>query len=318
MKSIRVHQFGGPEVLQLEEVPDPTPGEGQVVVRLMAIGVNPVETYIRAGRYGPRQFPFTPGSDGGGVVERVGAAVKSVKTGDRVYVHGTLSGAYAERALCSAGQVHPLPDELSFEQGAAVGVPYVTAHFALFERAQLTKQDVALIHGASGGVGLAAVQMAAPLATVIGTAGTPEGRGLVAEQGAQHVIDHTDPDHLQHAMKLTGGRGVDVFIEMAAHTNLGRDLPILARHGRVVVVGSRGPVEITPRDLMGANADIRGMTILNISESQLSQIHESIGKGLRDKTLRPIVSRRFPLAQAPQAHEAVLAPGAMGKIVLTT
>ena len=127
MNAIRVHQFGEPDVLKLEEVPDPTPGPAQVVVRIKAVGVNPVETYIRAGRYGPRQFPFTPGIDGAGVIESVGPGVKRWKKGDRVYVAGSISGTYAEVSLCDAKKVHRLPENVSFEEGAALGVPAATA-----------------------------------------------------------------------------------------------------------------------------------------------------------------------------------------------
>src|SRR6478735_8264468 len=131
MRAIRVHQFGGPEVLQLEDLPIPTPGPGQVVVRAKAIGVNPVETYIRAGNYGPKSFPYTPGNDAAGTIESVGPGVTTFKPNDRVYVAGALSGAYAELILADAKNVHPLPNNCTFQQGAALGVPYATAYRAL-------------------------------------------------------------------------------------------------------------------------------------------------------------------------------------------
>jgi NADPH:quinone reductase len=317
MKSIRVHQFGDPQVMKLEEIPDPKPGSGQVLVRIHAIGVNPVETYVRAGKYGPRQFPFTPGSDAAGTVESIGPNVTRFKPGQRVYTSGTVTGAYAQIALCEEAQVHPLPERISFEQGAALGVPYATAYYGLYKRANARAGETVLVHGASGGVGTAAVQLArAAGLTVIGTAGTDAGRKLVAEQGAQHVLDHAASDYLKQIMALTGEAGVDLILEMAAHINLGKDLTVLAKDGRVIVIGSRGPVEINPRDAMGKDADIRAMTLMNATPKDLAGIHAALIAGLENGALRPIVGKKLPLSEAAKAHEAVLAPGSHGKIVL--
>ena len=317
MKAIRVHQFGGPEVLKLEEVPEPQPGPGQVLVRVRAIGVNPVETYVRDGKYGPRQFPFTPGADAGGIVEKVGPNVTRFKACDRVYTAGSITGAYAELALCEEWQVHPLPDKVSFAQGAALGVPYGTAYYAIYLRAHAIAGETVFVDGASGGVGTAAVQLCrAAGMTVIGTAGTEQGTKLVAEQGAHHVLNHHAPDYLQQLMKITDGRGVEVVLEMAAHLNLGKVLAVVAKFGRVIVVGSRGPVEINPRDTMGRNADIRGMTLMNATQQELKGIHAALVEGLRNGTLRPVIGKTFKLAEAAKAHEAILAPGSYGKIVL--
>jgi NADPH2:quinone reductase len=318
MKSIRIHQFGGPEVLQLEDVPDPKVAEGQVLVRVRAIGVNPVETYIRSGKYGPRDFPFTPGSDAAGIVEAVGANVKKVKPGDRVYTSGSLTGAYAEKALAKDSQIHRLPDNVSFEQGAALGVPYATAYQALFNRAQARAGEIVLVHGATGGVGIAAVQMArAHGLTVVGTGSTEQGRKLVREQGAHDVLDHSRPDYLQELMTLTGGQGVNLILEMLANVNLGKDLTALAKKGRVVVIGSRGYVEITPRDTMMRDADIRGMTLFNATDDELRGIHAALVAGLENSTLRPIVGKTLPLVDAARAHVEIINGKAHGKIVLT-
>jgi NADPH2:quinone reductase len=191
MKAISVSEFCGPEVLRLVVLADPTPAEGQVSVRVQAIGVNPVDTYIRAGAHAVRpQLPYTPGSDAAGVVDAVGDGIKHLSKGDRVYLAGTISGAYAEIALCNASQVHPLPRQLSFSQGAAVGVPYATAYRALFHRAGARAGEIVLVHGGSGGVGTAAVQLArAAGMTVIATGGSEQGRRSVIEQGAHHVLD---------------------------------------------------------------------------------------------------------------------------------
>jgi len=317
MKAIRVHAFGGPEVLGLEEVPVPAPTAGQVLVKLHATGVNPVETYFRSGTNPNIKLPWTPGMDGAGVIESVGEGVTDLKPGDRVYTFETLTGSYAQFTLCEARGVCPLPERISFTQGAALGVPYATAHRALFHRARALAGEVVFIHGASGGVGLAATQFArAAGLTVIGSAGTEAGRKLVVDNGAHHVVDHRAPGYIEIVMRLTGGRGVDIVLEMLANVNLGKDLPLLAKHGRVIVIGSRGTVEITPRDVMSRDADVRAMTLFNATPAELAGIHAGVAAGLENGTLRPIVGRELPLADAAKAHIAVLEPGALGKIVL--
>jgi NADPH:quinone reductase len=320
MNAIRVHEFGGPEVLRLEEVPKPQPGAGQVLVRMRAIGVNPVETYIRAGTYAYKPaLPYTPGNDGAGVVEQVGADVNEFKPGDRVYIAGSISGTYAEFALCRTAQVHPLPANVSFAQGAAMGTPYATAYRGLFQRAHAKAGETVLVHGASGGVGTAAVQLArARGLRVFDTAGSDEGRKLAREQGAHEVFDHHAPDHFIQIMKATGDRGVDVIVELLANVNLGKDLTILAKGGRVAIIGSRGRVEIDPRDSMQRDADLRGMAMPNTSPQDLASIHAALVAGLENGTLRPVIGQEFPLTEAAKAHRAVIEPGAFGKIVLRT
>ena len=151
---------------------------------------------------------------------------------------------------------------------------------------------------------------------VIGTAGTEAGRQLVAKQGADHLLDHHKEGYLDEAMALTGGKGVDLILEMLANVNLGKDLPLLAKFGRVVVIGSRGTVEINPRDTMGRDAEILGMTLANVAPDALRAIHADLVAGLGDGTLRPVVGREIPLAEAPRAHEEVIGSPAHGKIVL--
>lgn len=319
MKAIRVHEFGGPDVMRLEEVPDPLPGSEQVVVRVHAVGVNPVDTYIRSGIHAVRpKLPYTPGMDAAGVVEAVGMNVNGIGVGERVYTAGTVSGAYAELALCEASQVHRLPSSVTFAQGAAVNVPYATAYRGLFVRAHAMPGETVLVHGASGGVGVAAVQLARSHGLfVIGTGGSEEGRRLVTEQGAHHVFDHHAEGYLDEIVKLTGGRGVDVILEMLANVNLGHDLKALARGGRVVVIGNRGTVEINPRDAMSRDASILAMTLMNAQGAELASIHAALVAGLEAGTLRPIIGQEMALAEAARAHEAVMQPGAYGKIVLT-
>jgi NADPH2:quinone reductase len=314
MKAIRVSRFGDPSVLELAEVPALSPGPGQVLVRLHAAGVNPVETYIRSGKYARLPaLPYTPGTDGAGVIEQSNAP--ALAPGSRVYVTGSLTGAYAEQALCTPDQLFPLPAHSSFEQGAALGIPYCTAVWALFHRGQARWGETLLIHGASGGVGLAAVQLAkAAGLRIFGTAGTPEGLDLVKQQGAEAVFNHRDPKYLDQIKAATEGRGFDIILEMVANQNLGHDLTLLGPRGRVVVVGSRGPVEIDARNIMARNADIRGVMF---SAAAPAEIYPRISAGLEDRSLHPVIGATFPLADAPRAHDQVITSGARGKIVLT-
>jgi NADPH:quinone reductase len=322
MKAIRVHKFGGPEVLTYEDVPDPTPGDGQVLVRIRAVGVNPVETYVRAGAYARLpSLPYIPGGDAAGVVEKVGPGADGVVKGDRVYVTGTagepLTGAYAELAVCHTSQVKRLAPQLSFAQGAAVNVPYATAYRGLFHKARIAPGETVLVHGASGGVGIAAVQLAAAAGlTVIGTAGTNRGRVLVREQGAHVALDHTSPGYFDEVVRATGGRGPDVIIENLANVNLQKDLDAVARFGRIVVIGNRGTLEINPRAAMQKDVTIYGLSLPNATPAEVASIHAALVAGLTNGTLRPVVGRELPLREAAKAHATIMEPGAHGKIVL--
>ncbi len=318
MKAILVPEFGGPEVLTLKEIPTPSPAAGQVLVRIHAVGVNPYDTYMRNGAYTIKPpLPYTPGSDGAGIVAAVGEGVSQVKPGDRVYVAKTVTGAYAEYALTLESQVHPLPEKITYAQGAGVWVPYGTAYHALHLSGRAHAGETLLVHGASGGVGLASVQIARALGlTVLGTAGTEKGLELVKREGAHQVFDHTQPDYLEEILKATGGQGVDLILEMLANVNLGKDLKLLAFQGRVVVIGSRGDVTISPRDLMTRRGSIHAFTLWGITDAEEKRIHAGILAGLEDGTLRPIVGKELPLAEASRAHKEVLEPGAFGKIVL--
>ena len=323
MKAIRVHEFGGPAVMKLEEIPDPVAGNGDVVVRVRAAGVNPVDAYMHTGTYARKPLlPYTPGQDGAGEIVSVGTDVRDFKAGDRVYVCGvgnTIAGAgtYAELALCVPSQLHQLPARVSFGQGAALGVPYCTAYRALFQRAGAKPGETVLIHGATGGVGIAAVELAhARGLSVIGSGGTDAGLKAAREHGADVVVNHRTAGYADEIMKATGGKGVNLVIEMAAHINLNRDLGLLAKHGRIVVVGNRGKTEIDARQAMGRDATILGMTLFNVSEADFVEIHAGLIAGLANGTLNPVVGREMPLADAARAHEAIMEPGALGKTVL--
>ncbi len=321
MKAIRVSAFGGPEVLKLEDVAAPQVGPGLVVVRVKAVGVNPVDVSIRNGAYKTVVPPYTPGSDAAGVVEAVGDGVTHVQAGDRVFITGTTSpsftGAYAELALSRAGQIHPLPETLTFAQGAAIYVPYGTAYRSLVQRAKGQANETVFVHGASGGVGIASVQIGRALGLrVIGTASTDKGRELVLKEGAHHVLDHKDPGYLQKLTELTGGKGPDIILEMASHHNLGKDLTVLAKYGRIVIIGCRGPVEINPREAMLRDAVIMGMHLGNPTETEAAAIWAGLAAGFANGTLRPVIGKELPLAEAAQAQKAVMEQTAYGKIIL--
>ncbi len=309
MRAVRVHEFGDPDVLQLEDLPQPEPVQGEVLVRVQAAGVNPAETYVRAGRYiDLPALPYTPGSDGAGV---------RVDTGERVYMTGSLSGTYAEYALCLAEDVRPLPDDLSYAQGAAIGVPYFTAYRALVQRAVPRAGERVLIHGASGGVGIATVQLAVAAGLdVVGTAGSEAGSDLVSAQGDVRVLDHRDPSHVDTALELTEGAGFDIIIEFLANLNLGNDLKLLAQRGRVVVVGSRGLVEVDARDLMNAEGTVLGMRTPNAQPGEVAAARAAVDAGLRSGVLKPVVGRELPLAEAARAHDLIIERPALGKLVL--
>ena len=319
MKAIRVHKFGGPEVLQLEEVPTPKPGPGQVLVKIHAAGVNPADTYARTGNYAILpELPYTPGTDGAGAVESIGEEVSKVKPGDRVYLAKNITGSYAEYAIALESQVYRLPDKISFAQGAGVFIPYGTAYHALHHQAQAKGGETILIHGASGGVGIAAIQIARAMGcTIFGTAGTPNGLSLIEREGAHLSFDHSKPDYKDQILKATAGEGVDVILEMLANVNLGADLKLLAQYGRVIVIGSRGDVSITPRDLMSRRASVRAFTLWAVTETEATDIHAAIYAGLDNGTLRPVVGSELRLKDAAQSHIDVMKPsGAHGKIVL--
>src|SRR2546430_4803248 len=197
MKAIRIHAFGDSGVLKLEDVPDPKPWSGRVLVQVKAIGVNPVDTYSRAGKYGPREFPFTPGFDAAGVVESVGPGVTRFKPGDRVYVSRTITGAYAEKTVVDQNNVYPLPENITFAQGAALGVPYGTAYRALHLRGQAKPAETVFVHGATGGVGIAAVQLARSYGcTVIGSGGGGARPAPSRPPGAPHPPPHHKPPYI--------------------------------------------------------------------------------------------------------------------------
>lgn len=319
MKAIIVCEFGVPEVMKLEEVESRRPTGTQVLVRVHAVGVNPVETYIRCGNYpSVPPLPYTPGKDASGVVESIGDGVTKWKPGDRVYTAQSITGTYAEFTLCEQIDLGRLPDSVSFEKGAGIWTPYATSYRALFQKAKAVAGEAVLIHGASGGVGIAAVQWAKNAGlTVIGTASSEEGKNLVVEQGADAVFDHSKEGYLGKINGFTGGAGVDVIIEMLANVNLVRDFDILKMFGRICVVGNRGSLDFNPRLIMGKDATVTGMALYNAPKAAFDEIHTAIFDGLTNGYLNPIISTSFPLAEAAAAHHELIEGKSLGKIVLT-
>lgn len=322
MKAIRAHSFGGSDVLQMDDVDDPVPGPGEVVIDVRAAGVNPADTYMRNGTYAiVPDLPYVPGGDAGGVVSAIGAGVSDFAVGDRVFV-GTamsfdLTGCYAEKVRRKASEVLPLPDGVGFAEAAAFGVSYATAHYALFARGGARTGETVFIHGASGSVGTSAIQLAKRAGlTVIGSGGTARGLDLIGAEGADHAVDHTSENYLAEVTDLTAGKGPDLVLEMLANVNLAADMDVAAKYGRIIIIGNRGDITITPRVAMMKELDIRGIALWNATREQMAPIMQDIMAGVAEGALRPIIGREMPLSEAAAAHEAVLEPGAYGKIVL--
>lgn len=322
MRALQIREFGGPEVLQPSSVAVPDPGPGQVRVRVRAAGLNPADTYMVRGGYEffDHPLPWVPGFDSAGEVDAWGEGVSGFTVGDRVFVAGVLgpcSGAFAEYHVADAAVVGRLPRALSFSQGAAVGVPYATAYHTLFQRAGLRPGETVLVHGASGGVGQACLQYArAHGARVVATAGSPGGLELARAQGADAVVDHGAEHHVSALRDVAPG-GFDVIVEMAASSNLEHDLTLLARHGRVAIVGARTPVEITPRLVMRNDAAILGIALWHLSPAQVREALAATAAGLANGTLVPAVGVELPLDQPAEAFTRVTAGHRVGKVVLT-
>ncbi|NXH16131.1 QOR oxidoreductase, partial [Bucco capensis] len=320
MRAVRVFEFGGPEVLKLQsDVLIPSPKENQVLIKVHACGVNPVETYIRAGTYARKPaLPYTPGTDVAGVIESVGEHVAAFKRGDRVFTSDTISGGYAEYAVAAADRVFPLSDQLDFGQGAALAIPYFTAYRALFQRGHAKAGESVLVHGASGGVGIAACQIARAYGLkVLGTAGTEEGMDTVLRNGAHQAFNHREANYIEKIKEYTGREGVDIIIEMLSNINLASDLQLLSCAGRVMVVGSRGPVHINPRDTMTKESSIIGVSLFLATEEERQECARAVAAGTEAGWLRPAVGSEYPLEKVAEAHEDIIqCSGARGKMVL--
>jgi len=326
MKAIVINKFGGPEELQAAEIPVPQqPGKDEILVRIHAAGVNPVDSYIRQGYGGGLgldiKTPFVPGIDGAGEVEAVGEGVTRFKKGDRVFVYlRDLQGTYAQYCLCPQNRVYSLPAKVTFQQGSALGVPYFTAYRALFQTAHSKSANSVLVHGASGGVGLGGVQLAkAAGKTVYGTAGTEAGLKLVKEAGADYVFNHREKDYVKKIIDATKGEGVDLILETNAHINIPNDIQIIKKRGIIAVIGSRGTTTIDPAALFVKSIAVIGIAVLDYPFDEMAAAGARIVNGLQDGSLNPVVDREYPLKDAPAAHKDIIeSAGAKGKLVLMT
>ncbi|WP_028581264.1 NADPH:quinone reductase [Desulfogranum japonicum] len=319
MKAIQVSKFGQPEVLQYTDIDRPTPAIDEVLIKVKAIGVNPVDTYIRSGKYPVLpSLPYIPGSDVAGIIEQCGSQEPSFTCGTRVYTCGTISGGYAQRVTAKTSQVFHLPDGISFQEGASLGVPATTAWRALFIRGCAQAGEKVFIHGASSSVGMCAVQMArAAGLKVYGTAGTKAGIDRLKSLGISGVWNHREQEYLSTLQKELQNNRFNLILEMLANVNLSRDMELLAPRGRVVVIGSRGTITFDPRSTMGPELDIRGLSLFNSTGEELKQAQAGIQAALTTGTLKPVIARVFSLEDACKAHQQVMANGKCGKILLT-
>eukprot|EP00752_Nemacystus_decipiens_P019243 g17299.t1 len=322
MKAIQFHQFGEPDVLQLDEVPDPTPEPDEVIVEVKAIGVNPADTYMRNGTYRIQpDLPCIPGGDAAGDIIAIGENVTGLTIGDRVFVGVAMglafTGCYAERVKRSAQHVLPIPPNISYAESTAFGVSYPTAHYSLFERGKARKGETVFIHGASGSVGSSAIQLAKQAGLkVIGSAGSQSGMDLIIQQGADAAVNHSQNGYLDGVTAACDGDGPDLILEMLANINLAADMEIAAQQGRIIVIGNRGPIEINPRMAMMKELDIRGIMLWNASPDQLRAIMNDLLSAAASGAIQPKVGRQLSLSEAAMAHELVVQNGNAGKIVL--
>jgi len=322
MKAVQFHSFGGPEVLRLDDVPDPVPGPDDVIIQVKAAGVNPADTYMRNGTYRIQPpLPCIPGGDAAGDVLAVGENVSGLAVGDRVFAGVAMgldfTGCYAELAKRPATHVLPIPDGISYAEAVAFGVSYPTAHYALFARGGARSGETVFIHGASGSVGTSAIQLAKRAGLkVIGSAGSKDGLQLVLDEGADYAVNHSEPGYLDTVKQVCGGGGPDLILEMLANVNLAADLELAALYGRIIIIGNRGEIEINPRMAMMKELDIRGVMLWNVSEALLTDIMADILAAAAEGSIKPKVGREFPLADAAKAHELVVQTGNAGKLVL--
>jgi len=323
MKAIRVHKFGGPEVLKLDDgVAVPKCGDNDVLIKVMAAGVNPIDVYVRSGAFNAPPLPYIPGGDCAGIVVQAGSKVTKFKVGDRVWTCRSAigGGTYAEYAAFDTTiGVNVLPAAINFSQGAALGVPYLTAYRALFTKAHGKPGQTVLIHGASGAVGIAAVQIARAFGfVVLGTAGTPEGCKFVEKNGAHKAFNHKEADYVDKIMAATNKEGVDIVIEMVANANLKKDVAMLKTFGHVVVIGSHGPVDgFAPGDLMMKEASVCGLLLLVAPASDWKESGAALVAGMEDGWLRPAIEKAYPLDAADQVHKDIMgSTGRTGKLVL--
>jgi NADPH2:quinone reductase len=320
MKAIRIHDKGGPEVLKLEDIADPTPGPGELLVRVEAVGMNFIEIYYREGLY-PMDRPFTPGSEAAGTVTGVGAGVTEFKAGDRV-VSQNVKGSYAGAAIVPADKAVRIPDGVATKAAAAVWLQGLTAHYLSHSTYPLGKGDTCLIHAAAGGVGLLLCQMAKKRgAFVIGTASTEEKRQLARAAGADEVIDYTSKDFAVETKRITGNAGVNVVYDSVGKTTFDKSLDCLKPRGMMVLFGqSSGPVPpFDPQILNRKGSLFLTRPSLNAyvptRDELLARANDLFGwmaKGELDVR----IGAEFPLSRAGEAQTALVGRETTGKVLL--
>lgn len=321
MRAAVVLEFGGPEVLKImRDVEIPQPKANEILVKVAAVGVNPVDAYIRSGSYKRLpSLPYIPGNDMSGTVVSIGADVNNLRPGDRVASFmNARSGAYAEYCALDSKFVLKLPKGYDFMKGAALGVPYFTAYHALFNKENPKPRSTVLIHGASGGVGIAACQLASAHGmTVLATAGTEDGMSIASKKGANYVFNHHKNGYTDEIMKATDGKGPDFILEMLSNVNLNKDLAMIAHRGSILIIGCRGKIEINPRDLMSKECRVQGVALAHATPNEYDDAKAKIEAGLKKGWVSPHVGVTFSLNDVAQAHYDIInKTGAKGKMVL--
>jgi NADPH2:quinone reductase len=322
VKAVRIHGYGGPEVLVYEDVPTPEPKPGQVLVRVEAATVNPIDVAVREDRFPtPKSPPKTIGSDGAGMVAAVGAGVTSIAEGQRVFFSGLgvgSEGSYAEYAVIAETQAVPIPDGLETADAAALGMVFPTAYYALVTRGAVQAGETVLVQGAAGGVGSASVQLAKAFgARVIGTVGSDAEADLVRSLGADETIDYRREDVVARTLELTGGEGVDLVHELVISANLPADVRLIATGGRIVCTG-QGPspeAKVPIGEALAKDATLLFMSLTNAKRAGVAKIATEVARMAADGKVRPVIGTTLPLAEARRAHE-LLAADHLGKIVL--
>jgi NADPH:quinone reductase len=320
VRAIRIHQFGGPEVLRVEDVPVPKPGPGEALIKVEATGINYVDIYHRTGLY-PGQLPLTLGREAAGTVERLGPGVTTCRPGDRV-VSETIRGGYAEYALAAAERLVPVPDRVTSRQAAAVLLQGMTAHYLVYATFPLASGDTCLVHAAAGGTGLLLCQMASRIgAGVIGTVSTEQKAALARQAGAHEVILYTKADFLTEVRRLTGGSGVQVVYDSVGRTTFLRSLDCLARRGMLVLFGqSSGPVEPFDPQLLNAKGSLflTRPTLAHYVATR-AELLARAGEVLRwvaEGALEVRIDRDFSLAEAADAQRELESRQTTGKVLL--
>ncbi|MCH8474541.1 MAG: zinc-binding dehydrogenase [Opitutales bacterium] len=313
MKILAVESYGQNAELSLLEAPEPSPGQGEVKIQVEAVGLNPVDAYILSGNYALRpELPFVPAFDGAGEIVECGSGVSSFEIGQKVFFLRPYPGAAASMVVVPTACVAPLPRGLSIEQGACLGIPYTTAYTALKKVGGWQSADSVFIHGATGAVGGAAIDWlefwrdnkndAHP--PIIASAGSREGLERLLTRPSVSIVDHRDPDHLSQAGRLGNGEGIDLILEMNAHWYLGKLPNLLAKEGRVVVVGNQGSAVLNARDLMVRHGSISGVSLFLVDPEERKEILSDIATAPMG-TWNPEVGEVVPLAQAGKAFRGL-------------